>query len=281
MLAADAPAASTADRAPSVSRFITVEEDERRRAEEDERLERGPRWLQIALLALSLAGIVALVAYLMRPPSADKLFDAIEAIAADEKPGRLLDAKDDIRRFMERFPDDPHGAKLKGYLEEIDLLHLERQTQQQLHAATRRWPRSSAIISKRSAPAARLPAGQSPSCKPSSHCIQVRHQPTRRQSNFWNSLGGNVIGSCSKASAKRPRALRCSKRVSAGRIGCTTKTRPRPPPFGPALSNFMATSLGPTPKSPGQKPRWPLPLPAATNDQPLRIADTLMCRSLH
>ncbi len=135
VLAADAPAAPRAERGTSVSRFITVEEDERRRAEEDQRLERGPRWLQIALLAASLAAIVALVVYLMRPPTADKLFDTIEAVAADEKPGRLLDAKDDIRRFMERFPDDPRNAKLKGYLEEIDLLDLERRMQRQLRAS--------------------------------------------------------------------------------------------------------------------------------------------------
>ncbi len=135
VLAADAPAALRAERGASVSRFITVEEDERRRAEEDQRRERGPRWLQIALLAASLVAIVALVVYLMRPPSADKLFNSIEAVAGDEKPGRLLDAEDDIRRFMDRFPDDPRNAKLKGYLEEIDLLKLERRMQRQLRAS--------------------------------------------------------------------------------------------------------------------------------------------------
>lgn len=114
--------------AEPVSRFTTVEEDERRLAEE-QRSERGPLWAQVTALVASLLMIVGLGWYFMRPPSADTLYQRIEAVAADEKPERLLDAEDDIRHFLGRFPDDPRGAKLKPYLEEIDLMHLERRVQ--------------------------------------------------------------------------------------------------------------------------------------------------------
>ena len=114
--------------AAPISRFTTVEEDEQRRADA-RRLEGGPVWAQIAALAISLLMIIGLGWYFMRPPTADTLFQRIESIAADDKPERLLDAEDDIRRFLARFPDDPRGAKLKTYLDEIDLLHLERRVQ--------------------------------------------------------------------------------------------------------------------------------------------------------
>ncbi len=124
------------DAVEPVNRFTTVEEDERRQAEQRQS-ERGPVWAQVAALAASLLTIIGLGWYLTRPPTADKLFQRIETIAADEKADRLLDAEDDIRRFLARFPDDPRAAKLKPFLDEIDLMHLERRVprlQRQLSA---------------------------------------------------------------------------------------------------------------------------------------------------
>jgi eukaryotic-like serine/threonine-protein kinase len=127
-LANDERRADHGDELQPVSRFTTVEDDERRRAEE--RLsERGPAWAQVVALAASLVAILGLAWYLTRPPSPDKLFQRIEGVAADERPDRLLDAEDDIHQFLSRFPDDPRAPKLKNYLEEIDLLHLERRLQ--------------------------------------------------------------------------------------------------------------------------------------------------------
>ncbi|HEV2971938.1 MAG TPA: serine/threonine-protein kinase [Pirellulales bacterium] len=127
VLAQDAPRAPVRAKPESVSRFTTVEEDEQRRTASES--ERGPVWAQIAALAASLAMILGLAFYLTRPPSADALYQRIEAVAADDKPERLLDAEDDIHRFLSRFPDDPRGAKLKSYQDEIELLHLERTVQ--------------------------------------------------------------------------------------------------------------------------------------------------------
>jgi serine/threonine protein kinase len=128
-------ALTAADRRPvrresvePVSRFTSIEEDERRRAEE--RLsERGPAWAQIAALAACLALILGLAWYLTRPQSADSLYRRIDTVAADERSERLLDAEEDINQFLARFPDDPRAPKLKNYLDEIELLHLERRLQ--------------------------------------------------------------------------------------------------------------------------------------------------------
>jgi eukaryotic-like serine/threonine-protein kinase len=128
-------ALTAADRRPipretgeAVSRFTTVEEDERRRAQE--RLsEHGPAWAQIAALVACLVVILGLIWYLTRPLTADRLYQRIDTVAADERSERLLDAEDDINQFLTRYPDDPRAAKLKNYLDEIELLHLERQLQ--------------------------------------------------------------------------------------------------------------------------------------------------------
>jgi serine/threonine-protein kinase len=109
------------------NRFITVEEDERRRAAADESARSSP-WSQIALLSLALATLVVLGFLMLRPPSADALFARIDAAAGSgARPERLLDVEDDIHKFLARFPDDPRSAQLKGYAEEIELSRLERQ----------------------------------------------------------------------------------------------------------------------------------------------------------
>ena len=128
-------ALTAADRRPvrreagePVSRFTSVEEDERRRAEERSS-ERGPAWAQIVALAACLVVVLGLIWYLTRPLSADRLYQRIDAVAADERSERLLDAEDDINQFLTRYPDDPRAVKLKSYLDEIELLHLERRLQ--------------------------------------------------------------------------------------------------------------------------------------------------------
>jgi eukaryotic-like serine/threonine-protein kinase len=128
-------ALTAADRRPvrreagePVSRFTTVEEDERRQAKERSS-EHGPAWAQIAALAACLTVVLGLTWYLTRPLSADRLYQRIDTIAADERSERLLDAEDDINQFLTRYPDDPRARKLKSYLDEIELLHLERRLQ--------------------------------------------------------------------------------------------------------------------------------------------------------
>lgn len=123
-----APLPETGPLAPAVeptSKFVTIEEDEARR-EAERRRDRGPVAAQIAVLALCLVGLFGLGWYLMRPPTADALYDRIQASAADERPERLVDAADDIEQFLARFGDDPRCPGLQKYQEEIELARLEK-----------------------------------------------------------------------------------------------------------------------------------------------------------
>ena len=119
----------------SADRFVTIEEDERRRRAAEADSEHRTPWIQVALLSAGLAGLIALGWYLLRPPSADALFDRIEAVAAVGQPQQLVNAEADINSFLARFPADPRAAKLKGYQEEIELVRLERQVQLQSRLA--------------------------------------------------------------------------------------------------------------------------------------------------
>jgi serine/threonine-protein kinase len=117
-------------------RFVTLEEEERER-ELRQRTERAPVVAQIVLLAASLVGLIALVAYFMQPPSADELYEQIQALATDENPDRLLEATADVQRFLKRFPDEPRAEQLRKYQDEIDLLKLERKFARRSRQLTR------------------------------------------------------------------------------------------------------------------------------------------------
>jgi len=117
-------------------RFVTLEEEERER-ELRQRSERGPVVAQIVVLAASLIGLIALVIYFMQPPSADDLYDRIQALAADEDADRLLDAAADVKSFLVRFPDEPRAEQLRKYQDEIELLNLERKFARRSRQLTR------------------------------------------------------------------------------------------------------------------------------------------------
>lgn len=127
---------------PTVSRFITVEEDERRRVADEESRHETP-WAQIILLSIALASIIGLGVYLIVPPSADTLYTRIEnAVGKSPTEERLLDAESNIESFLKRFPNDPRSKQVKGYADEIDLVHLKRQVELSplLIGATRKEP---------------------------------------------------------------------------------------------------------------------------------------------
>lgn len=78
------------------------------------------RFLAPQTLAL-VAALVLLVAaggYMMRPPTADELFDQIEAAAAAGDPDDLKAAGRDVDAFLERFPDDPRAERVQALADE-------------------------------------------------------------------------------------------------------------------------------------------------------------------
>ena len=108
------------------SRFVTVEEDQRRREELEREVSHAPAIIQIALLAISLLAIVALGWYFTRPPSAERLLEQISAAAKSNDPDALIDVEDKVKAFLSRFPDDEHVAEMRRYEDEIDLLRMEQ-----------------------------------------------------------------------------------------------------------------------------------------------------------
>jgi serine/threonine-protein kinase len=119
------------------NRFTTVEEDLRQREKQERELDRSTSTIQIALLAFSLAIVVCLLWYFTRPPSAEKLFARIQTAAGEGDSGSLMGAEEDIRSFLNRFPESEHVAAVKRYQDEIDMQRLENQFQLRVRLMSR------------------------------------------------------------------------------------------------------------------------------------------------
>jgi serine/threonine protein kinase len=131
--AAFVPAGSTAEPAAEESgeetkaanRFVHIPEDELDPVEE----EAPPRvlisvhtWVLVA--ALVTMGLTAW--YMLRPPSADALYERIAAKTKNHTVAEYLQAESDIREFLERYSNDSRSERLREFVNEIDLNQLER-----------------------------------------------------------------------------------------------------------------------------------------------------------
>jgi eukaryotic-like serine/threonine-protein kinase len=103
-------ATETAEAAPD--RFTKVEEDRQETHAIRDALG-GLLAPQTLALVAALALLVAAGWYLMRPPTADQLFDRIETAAAAGNPDDLKRVGPDIEAFLERFPDDPRAERVQ------------------------------------------------------------------------------------------------------------------------------------------------------------------------
>jgi serine/threonine-protein kinase len=88
----------------------------------------GASWIspQTWVLAMGLLALGLLAWYVLQPPTADGLYRRIQRQTVGESAEALLQAEDDIRQFLGRFPHDSRSEGLKDYAERIGLLHLER-----------------------------------------------------------------------------------------------------------------------------------------------------------
>jgi serine/threonine-protein kinase len=82
--------------------------------------------VQTGVLIASLIAIAATIWYLLQPPTADALFDRIEARTANGDPESLLHAEDDIRSFLSRFHKDSRCERMKEYEHQIELYRLQQ-----------------------------------------------------------------------------------------------------------------------------------------------------------
>lgn len=106
-------------------RFVAVSEDE----DLDEIGDGGePHPLispQTFVLVAALLCIGGITWYFLQPPSADALYERVQAAAEQGRPERLADAEDDIQEFLNYYPEDDRWREMVKYLDEIDLYRLE------------------------------------------------------------------------------------------------------------------------------------------------------------
>ena len=117
------------DDAQPSTMFMTAEEAaviDRQR--QQEQLVEAPRELPIGIIAMILFAVVLTVAilYVLRPPSADTLFDRINKAATSGDSQQVLEVDDDIDEFESLYPDDPRTDALKPIKRRIDQIRNKR-----------------------------------------------------------------------------------------------------------------------------------------------------------
>jgi eukaryotic-like serine/threonine-protein kinase len=105
------------------------------------------KWWHVALAALPtailLAALIALIAYLVRSPSIDERFAAIEAAAAVDDPAVLADQEREIDRLIDDLDDDDMRLDvLRDYQAAIELWRIERRLARGLPTARRNGGRT-------------------------------------------------------------------------------------------------------------------------------------------
>ena len=109
----------------SVDRFTSVPEEELGKIHRDEPRERPLVSLHTWVLAAALSIVGLATWYMLRPASADALYERIVATTAAHTIKSYRQAEDDIGEFLMRFPHDPRAAGLREYSREIELDKLE------------------------------------------------------------------------------------------------------------------------------------------------------------
>ncbi len=81
-----------------------------------------PTWMLVGGLLLVGFGVW----YFLQPPSKNTLYNRIAARTENEKIDSIIQAEDDIREFLDVYPDDHRASKLRKYQREIELERLQR-----------------------------------------------------------------------------------------------------------------------------------------------------------
>lgn len=122
---AEATGSEGGEEAKPSNRFVPVQEEELDPVEETS----SPRVLisvQTWVLVAALVMMGMTVWYLLRPRSADALYERIAAKTEDHTVVAYERAESDIREFLMRYSNDSRAERLREYVNEIDLNRLER-----------------------------------------------------------------------------------------------------------------------------------------------------------
>lgn len=123
---ASGPVAAEAGSEPKPNRFVAVPEEDLDRIDEEEESRRALISLHTWVLATALITMGMTAWYLLRPPTADALYERITVKTADHTVASYLHAESDIREFLTRYSNDSRSKQLREYMDEIDLNRLER-----------------------------------------------------------------------------------------------------------------------------------------------------------
>jgi len=117
--------------------FVSVEELKRRERVRERRS--IPLMIAQSVLALvCLALLVLAVWYLMRPPSAETLYDTIAEHAEEDRLDKLLLVDEEIEEFLRRYPNHPRAGKVAAFREDMLLARTERKLRTRVKLADRR-----------------------------------------------------------------------------------------------------------------------------------------------
>ncbi len=96
---------------------------------EDDAHQPGFDWLHygsIAGMVVLLIGCIVLGWWLLRPLSADRLYEQIAAAVASGDDTQLLQSSEAMQGFLERFPSDERSAELQALADEVELARQSR-----------------------------------------------------------------------------------------------------------------------------------------------------------
>jgi serine/threonine-protein kinase len=113
----------------STGRFVVVDKDQLDRPEPEPPARPALVSLQTWILAASLLAVGVGAWYLLRPPSADALYDKIITVADDKSIDSLLDAEKYMQEFLSRYSSDLRAGKIRNFMYEIDLYRLEKRVE--------------------------------------------------------------------------------------------------------------------------------------------------------
>ncbi len=119
-------AAETEPEQPAHQWFTTVAEETRRQEELAQKASRWGSFVQGTSLIGALALLTWLGWWLMRPATADALYEEITTIITEEGTENLRKVADPLEEFIKRFADDPRVEQLQPYHEELVWQRRER-----------------------------------------------------------------------------------------------------------------------------------------------------------
>ncbi len=122
--------------------FTLVDDGYRKRQFSEPHATAWQSGLRIASLIAGLAITVGGAWWLLRPRSADQIFQHLHRLADSGVHDRLLQAEDDCADFLARFPDDPRTEQVRNWQRAIQVMQLQRRMEARQRVGANHMPES-------------------------------------------------------------------------------------------------------------------------------------------